>query len=385
MHRRQLLKAAALASLGVAISGPGLAFAAEPRVPLRRLLLIEMNGGNDALNTVIPYADPLYRQLRPQLGVERDRVLRLTEQLGLHPALEGLMPLFAGGELAIVQGLGYADANRSHFRSIEIWDTATDSNQTGTEGWLSRLDVTQHFGRTFAAGAVVIGRNPKPVTGTRMQPVVMSDAGSFVSESQGLDSVADSAGNSALRHIIQVERDILQAGHALSANRPAAKADFPRTPFGRDAAEAARLLIGDPVAPIVKIALTGFDTHANQQRRHEVLLQQLGATLVALRQAFTAAGIWEDTLIVTYSEFGRRAQENASGGTDHGKAAAHFVLGGAVHGGLHGVAPQLAHLDDGDVGLGVDFRCLYNAVLGRWWNAAAAQIEPQRFAALDIV
>ncbi|HEV7631976.1 MAG TPA: DUF1501 domain-containing protein [Steroidobacteraceae bacterium] len=385
MHRRQLLKTAAAATLAAALPLPRFAFAEESPAPLRRLLLIELNGGNDGLNTVIPYADPLYRQLRPQLAIERDKVLQLSEQLGLHPALDGLMPLFAAGELAIVQGLGYADANRSHFRSIEIWDTATDSNQTGTEGWLSRLDVARQFGRSFAASAVVIGRNPKPVTGSHMQPVVMADAGSFVNESQSLDSVPDGGGNAALRHIIQVERDILQAGHALSANRPAAQAQFPRTPFGRDAAEAARLLIGDPVAPIVKIALTGFDTHANQQRRHEVLLQQLGATLVALRQAFVAAGIWDDTLIVTYSEFGRRAQQNASGGTDHGKAAAQFVLGGKVRGGLHGATPALARLDDGDLGLSIDFRCVYNAVLGRWWSATDALIEPRRFAPLQLV
>ncbi|WP_428312654.1 DUF1501 domain-containing protein [Hydrocarboniphaga sp.] len=381
MKRRTLLQAAAMTPLALGVPRGH----AEDAAPVRRLLLIELNGGNDGLNTVIPYADPLYAQLRPQLAIARDQVLQLDGQVGFNPALASLMPMFAAKELAVVQGLGYAQANRSHFRSIEIWDTATDSDKIGNDGWLSRLDVERRFRRRFGADAVVIGRNPKPASGADMEPVVMGDTGSFVNEAQGVEALQSASQNPALKHILAVQRDIQTAGHELSLNRPAPLGDFPKGAFGRDAKEAAGLLIGNPATPIVKIALTGFDTHVQQRARQDGLLQQFGDTMAALRRAFTAAGIWNDTLIVTYSEFGRRAQQNASGGTDHGKAAPHFVLGGAVKGGLYGAAPQLAKLDDGDVPATTDYRCVYNAVLGRWWGAGDAQIEPGRFKALAIV
>lgn len=383
MNRRDCLKSALLAPL---FGLPSAGFATETGPDIRRLLLIELNGGNDGLNTVIPYADPLYAQLRPKIAIPRDSVLQLDERTGLHPELENLMPMFRGGELAIVQGVGYTPANRSHFRSIEIWDTATDPNVLGDEGWLSRLDVRRQFGRPFAADAIVIGRNPKPVSGPGMQPVVMADSASFVSESAGVQALQSRSGNAALRRILSVQRDIESASHGLTANRPHPAGEFPQGAFGRDAREAARLLIGDPATPIVKIALTGFDTHVNQPQRQQALLRQLGDTLAALKQAFTAAGIWDQVLIVTYSEFGRRAQQNASNGTDHGKAAPHFVLGGRVKGGLLGERPNLAALDEGDVPATTDFRSLYNGVLGGWWSVGSSSLfEPQAHKPLAIV
>lgn len=384
MNRRDCLKAAAFSPLLLMSPPPALATGAGPGV--RRLLLIELNGGNDGLNTVIPYADPIYARLRPKIAIERDSVLQLDERMGLHPALEKLVPMFEGGELAIIQGLGYQPANRSHFRSIEIWDTATDPNVLGDEGWLSRLDVGRQFGRPFAADAIVIGRNPKPASGPGMQPVVMADSASFISESAGVQALRSASGNAALRRILSVQREIESASHGLSANRPQPAGDFPQGAFGRDAREAARLLIGDPATPIVKIALTGFDTHVNQPQRQQALLRQLGDTLAALRQAFTAASAWDQVLIVTYSEFGRRAQQNASNGTDHGKAAPHFVLGGRVKGGLLGERPNLAALDEGDVPATTDFRSLYNAVLGDWFGVGRAGLfEPQAHKPLAIV
>ena len=384
MNRRDCLKAAAFSPLLLMSPLPALAAEAGPGV--RRLLLIELNGGNDGLNTVIPYADPLYAQLRPKIAIERDAVLQLDERMGLHPALEKLMPMFEGGELAIVQGLGYQPANRSHFRSIEIWDTATDPDVLGDDGWLSRLDVERQFGHRFAADAIVIGRNPKPASGPGMQPVVMADSASFVSESAGVQALQSASGNAALKRILSVQREIESASRGLTANRPQPGGEFPPGAFGRDAREAARLLIGDPATPIVKIALTGFDTHANQPQRQQALLRQLGDMLAALKQAFTAAGIWDQVLVVTYSEFGRRAQQNASNGTDHGKAAPHFVLGGRVKGGLLGERPNLASLDAGDVPATTDFRSLYNAVLGNWFGVGSGGLfEPQAHKPLAIV
>ncbi|NKF22381.1 DUF1501 domain-containing protein [Solimonas marina] len=385
MHRRHFLQAAALLPLSLTPLSQAMAAARDPGKPLRRLVLVELNGGNDGLNTVVPYADEQYYTLRPQLGIGRDQVLPLDERVGFNPALEPLMPLFKRGELAVVQGVGYAPANRSHFRSIEIWDTATDADVTSNDGWLGQLDAPEQFGRSFAANAVVIGRNPRPVSGPKMAPVVMSDAASFVAEAKGVQAVDDASATPALRHVLSVERNIVTAGRSIGADRPAAAGNFPRTPFGQDAAQAAGLLIGDPATPIVKIALTGFDTHVDQRGRQDALLAQFADTMVALRQAFVAAGIWDDVLIVTYSEFGRRARQNASGGTDHGKAAPHFIIGGKVRGGLYGEAPQLARLDDGDVPATTDFRRVYNTVLVNWWKARGMAIAPHEHPPLSLI
>jgi len=379
MNRRQLLAAALaapLASLAVPRVMAAAAATAPPSNP-RRLLLVELNGGNDGLNTVVPGKDPLYARLRPGLALDDAALLPLSDGMGFNPALAGLHEVWDRGELAVVQGVGYAHANRSHFRSIEIWDTATDADVTGTHGWLSSVDL--------GAPGIVIGRNPAPLEGGKQPPVVMSDSERFAAQARGVDPMAAAGGNAALRHILAVQGEIRTAGATLGAGRPRPAGDFPPGPFGRDAAEAAALLSGDPASRVVKIALTGFDTHVNQRQRHDALLGQLGRGLAALRTAFIEAGVWNDVLIMTYSEFGRRAGQNASGGTDHGKAAPHLLLGGAVRGGLYGSAPRLDALDEGDVPATTDFRCVYNTVLTRWWSDAGAAIDVRRFPALAVV
>lgn len=380
LHRRRLLQAAAFSPLA------GLLPAwADAEGAVRRLLLIELNGGNDGLNMVVPYADPAYHRARPSLAVGRDQVIALDEHTGLNPVLEPLMSAWNARELAIVHGLGYRQSNRSHFRSIEIWDTASGAERVATEGWVTRTGRDAFSGRTFAADAVVIGRNPGPVAGGALQVLVIADARSFLAEAGSLRGGRTDAQTAALRHILSVHRDIERGATGLADRRPAAPGSFPSTPFGRDMAEAARLLSGTPAAPVVKLSLPGFDHHANQRIAHDKLLAQLAECLAAFRGSMTAAGVWKDTLVMTYSEFGRRATENASRGTDHGAAAPHLVMGGSVRGGLYGQRPDFGALEDGDIGVSTDYRCLYNTVLGRWWNLGSAQIDPARYPALALV
>ena len=385
MNRRHLLAAALTAPLALPWT-PTFAQAAAGRDGrVKRLLLIELNGGNDGLNTVVPLADPRYSELRPQLGLDSAALIPLEGGMGLNPAMDALRPVWEAGQLAIIQGVGYEHANRSHFRSIEIWDTGTDADVIGTRGWLASVDPAALFGRTFAAPGIVIGRNPAALSGGRHQPVVMQDSQRFAAQARSvLDSTLRNA-TPALRHILDVQSEIRTAAEGLGAGRPRPRGDFPPGAFGQDAAEAAALLCGDPAAPVVKIALTGFDTHVNQRARHDALLGQLARTLAALRTSFTDAGIWNDVLIATYSEFGRRAAQNASGGTDHGKGAPHFVMGGAVRGGLVGEAPRLSDLDDGDVAVSLDYRRLYNTVLTRWWQAPASALNVSKFPPLALV
>lgn len=380
-YRRTLLRAAALSPLAGLV--PAWARAADGIT--RRLLLIELNGGNDGLNTLVPYADPAYHRVRPTLAVARDQALALDEYTGLNPALKPLMPAWDARELAIVQGLGYGQPNRSHFRSIEIWDTASGAERVASDGWITRVGSTASLGRAFAADAVVIGRNPGPVAGGALQVLVIEDARSFVAEAASIRRGTADGQTAALRHILSVQRDIERGATGLAGARAAAPGRFPGTPFGKDMAEAARLLAGTPATPVVKLALPGFDHHANQRIAHDKLLAQLADCLAAFRASMTEAGVWKHTLVMTYSEFGRRATENASRGTDHGAAAPHLVMGGAVRGGLYGQRPDFAALVNGDIRVSTDYRCLYNTVLGRWWNLAGAQIDPTRYPALALV
>lgn len=337
----------------------------------RILLLVELKGGNDGLNTVIPYADPLYRELRPGIGLARERVLQLDEHIGLHAKLEPLMEAWQARDLAIVQGVGYPDPNRSHFRSIEIWDTASSSSQTLSEGWVAR--ALQHtLPKKLGVDGIVIDTNALPLMGAALRTVVMEDADAFLRQPQpSQDGPVDDGGNLALRHLLAVRREVNEAAVELRERLQAAPnpaRPYANGPFGQQLDLATRLIVGGVPVRAVKIALAGFDTHANQAPTHEALLATLADGLAIFRRNMIATKWWDDVLVLTYSEFGRRAEQNASAGTDHGTAAPLFVLGGRARGGLHGSYPSLAELQDGDLRHTVDFRNVYSAVARGCWD-----------------
>jgi uncharacterized protein (DUF1501 family) len=343
----------------------------------RILLLVELKGGNDGLNTVIPYADPLYRELRPGIGVARERVLQLDEHIGLHAKLEPLMDAWQARDLAIVQGVGYPDPNRSHFRSIEIWDTASSSSQTLTEGWVARALEHAILPKGAGVDSIVIDTNTLPLMGPDLRTIVMQDAEAFLHQARVLkDDQVDDDGNPALRHLLAVRREVNEAAADLREKLQAAPNpvhDYSAEgPFGQQLDLATRLIAGGVPLLAVKIALAGFDTHANQARTHEALLAVLAKGLATFRYNMIAAGRWSDVLVLTYSEFGRRARQNASDGTDHGTAAPLFVLGGQVKGGLHGSHPSLENLQDGDLRHTVDFRDVYSAVARGCWGQSVS-------------
>jgi uncharacterized protein (DUF1501 family) len=378
MHRREFLLGLGAGTL-CAVT-PNLAFAAGD---FRRLLiLVELKGGNDGLNTVIPYSDPLYTSLRPKIAIKRDEVIPLNQSTALHPSLQALIPLWKSGELAVLQSVGYPQPNLSHFRSIEIWDTASAASEFLHDGWLARVFARQAVPNNYLADGVLIGSNDLgPLTGTRA--IALQNPAQFTRQAR-LAGTAAAEGSPALRHILNVENDVAQAGKRLDTSY-VFKTEFPKGAFGDAVKTGCAVLAGGQVA-VLRLTLGGFDTHQNQPGTHANLLHQLADGLSALRAALGELNRWQDTLIMTYSEFGRRARENQSSGTDHGTAAPHFVLGGRVKGGIFGSPPALDRLDgNGNLPFETDFRSLYATVGERWWGFPAGSLFGNRIRPLEFL
>ena len=346
---------------------------ADPASPPRVLLLVELKGGNDGMNTLVPYADTKYRELRPSIGVARDRVIQLDERVGLSQKLEPLMESWKAGDFAIVQGVGYPYPNRSHFRSIEIWDTASASNQTLSEGWVAQAFKGSALGKGAGVDSIVIDTNALPVTGPELRTIVMPDAENFLRAAQGMKDAGGvpDGGNPALRRLLAVRQEVNAAAASLREklhDGPAPAYAYQDPGFGQQLDLATRIVMARVPVVAIKVALGGFDTHANQVPTQERLLGVLAADLAILRRNLIAADLWKNVTVLTYSEFGRRAHQNASGGTDHGTAAPHFVMGGRVKGGLHAAYPSLADLQDGDMRYSVDFRTVFSTLAQGSWG-----------------
>lgn len=354
----------------------------------RTLVLIELKGGNDGLNTVVPYTDPSYYVLRPRIGIPVDQVLPLDGTLGLNPALAPLMPLWKGGDMAIALGVGYPQPNRSHFRSIEIWETASRSNQVLDTGWVNEALVPSRDNGHSVDGIVVGGRNLGPLNGKRLRTVILKRPERFLRRAGHLKPMPDEAKIPALSHILKVHNQTLAASTALKEllkTTAEPKGDFPSGSFGRGLGIAAQLILAGSSIPVLHVSLTGFDTHINQARRHQRRLARLGKGLAAFQVALRDGGVWDRVMVMTYSEFGRRAGENGSGGTDHGTAAPQLILGGRIKGGFFGSQPKLPDSAAGDLRHTLDFRRLYATVQQRWWRHPNNSVRLAGFEPLDLI
>jgi len=388
MKRRTFLRAAAAAAACAAFSGrASIALGAAPAGANYRnlLLLIELKGGNDGLNTVVPYTDARYYALRPKIAIARDAVIPLSDRAGLHPSLAPLLPLWREGRLAVLQGVGYPEPNLSHFRSIEIWDTASPSDEYLQDGWLTRAFAAMPPPRTFAADGVIVGSNDLgPLAGGSPRVVALANTESFLRRAR-LASAAGTSRNKALEHVIKVEADIVQAAAQLDS-RHEFRTEFPAGAFGTAIKTACQVVASGGGVAVVRVTLSGFDTHGGQAATQARLLGEVAQGIVALKSALEELRRWDETLVLTYAEFGRRPKENLSNGTDHGTANVHFAFGGRVAGGFYGEAPALDRLGaDGNTGFAIDFRQVYATVLERWWGVPAERLLAGWFSPIPFV
>lgn len=382
--RRRFLQALAAAPLAASVRG----FAQAPQQ--RLLVMVFLYGGNDSFNTWVPYTDDLYYRVRPTLAVPRDAVLKITDHHGFHPSLAALMPAWHARELAVVQGLGYAQATQQHFRDIEIAFTGGDGQEFYSEGWVSRaLAQRAHAGTALDGVAfdVLDIREADPM-------------GPFRGEKLGVVQVYHASDLLAKRRLADCAFETTRLGKSRIAGASETMAPVPlktvfaADPFGQAMRAAVELAAIDRSLPVIHVALNGVDgdkhhsvdTHWDQLKWHGDALQRLAEGLAALRSGLQEIGRWDETLVTTYDEFGRSPMENGDRGTHHGLASTHFVMGGRVKGGLHGEAPRIVRMHPiGGPDPVIDTRRLWATVAERWWGGNSAGLFNRRATPLDLL
>ncbi len=365
MNRRDILR---LITSTPAFAMPMLLRADEQS--FKRVILVELAGANDGLNTLIPTLDDNYFRLRPTLAVKAPQRIDLNDGLAIHHSLKALMPVWEQRQLAWIQGLGYPQPNRSHFKSISLWETGSDGNSQRRNGWLTHA-IEHQLGRNI--------HDPHGISMVENLNVFASGSGrwmSMTSPEQFLkttlpatdDATEINRSMSAVkRRIAELELSLHGITQKMQTNPPGA--NIRGTELGPQLQQVIRMIRAGFDTPVYRIQLSGFDTHEYQQDRHSHLLEQLAMALRGFQQALQADGEWNNTVIMTYSEFGRRAAENHSAGTDHGTAAPHLVMGGAVRGGIYSESPSLEGLGKQDDPVHtMDYRSLYCAILEGWFN-----------------
>lgn len=396
----------------------------RPGVPDDRVLVVlQLAGGNDGLNTIIPYTNDWYYKARPRLGIEKKTALRLTDDIGLHPSATGLKQLYDDGHLAIIQGVGYPNPDRSHFVSTDIWATGDPSGRMH-EGWIGRYFDCTCKGADRPnprLGVAIMTEAPLALTGKRFSPVSFASPeelswrgmpqgskgeaafemlnGMFGSPAAGGKGPLNEAG--ALAYLQRTAMDarasaqeIQQAAGAFTGRGP--RPDPRPIPgrggrgggqLGRQLMMVKRMIAAGLNTKVYYVSLGGFDTHANQPNRHQQLMTQLGDALAEFVAELKKDGLLDRVLLITFSEFGRRVNENASQGTDHGAAAPLFVVGSRIQPGLHGAHPGLepGQLDQADLKWETDFRQVYAGILNDWLHADATRILGAPFMPAKVV
>ncbi len=397
MKRRNFLKTTALASAATML--PKFIKASEKNIADtsdKILVIVQLTGGNDGLNTVVPFQNDLYYKARPQISIGRNEVLKLNDQLGLNPNMEGFKKLFDDGKLCLINNVGYPDPDRSHFRSMDIWHTASNSNEYKTTGWLGRyLDEqcgdcdkpTQILEMDDTLSLALKGTNvkglalkdPKRLYGTTTDP--------FINQLSKQHLPGDHQHDNAEYLYKTLAETVSSAEYLYQTSKIFhSAATYPNHQFGKSMKTISELIISGVNTKVYYVSLGSFDTHFNQQKRQGELLHQLAETIKVFMDDLKSNGRANEVLLMTFSEFGRRVAENASLGTDHGTASQIFLIGNNLKGkGVYNEAPNLEDLDDGDLKFTVDFKNIYATLLRKWLQTDSDKILGNKFSLMDFI
>jgi uncharacterized protein (DUF1501 family) len=402
--RRSFLQTTLAGSAGIAIGAQlpdsWLMAAANSSKSDRVLLVIQLTGGNDGLNTVVPYRNADYKKARPKLAIGATDVLKIDGDLGFHPSLTGVSELMEAGQFSVLQGVGYASPNRSHFESMDIWHTCHRKEDRKREGWIGNLLSSTVDASSTDAPGLHLGTEDQPlalasrdlqvpsvasIEQFRMQ--IADDQRLKQSVQQLVGESKSVAGGDLLNFIQAGTSSALAASERLDTALKSSQdsAEFPKSALGEKLRIVARLISAGLSTRVYYVTLDGFDTHAQQPAAHTSLLKQWSEALSSFMKQMDEKGHADRVLVMTFSEFGRRVAENASEGTDHGAAAPMFLAGKSVKHGVVGKLPSLTDLDDGDQRFHTDFRNVYATLIEDWFGVPSDKILGEQFKKMDLI
>lgn len=396
--RRDFLIRSGLASASLLM--PRFLKAFEPRNPAlpdgnKILVVIQMSGGNDGLNTVVPFRNDDYYKLRPTIAVKSNDILSLNGELGLNPVMTAMKSLYDNGSMAIINNVGYPNPDRSHFRSMDIWQSASDADKYVQTGWLGRYLDNECSGCAGYSAIEADDTLSFAMKGENRKGMAISDPRRLYQDTQrklfkevSADFSATQHADSALDFLYKTEAETISSADYVynKYNSYKSTTDYPQGEFGRNLKNIAELIISGLDTRVYYVSIGSFDTHVGQTGRQNKLLKDLSDGLGAFTKDLQQNNRFNDVLVMTFSEFGRRVKQNGSNGTDHGTANNMFLIGGALNKkGIYNDAANLNDLDQGDLKYQIDFRSVYATVLKRWLNANDANILGAQFNYVDVV
>jgi len=395
IKRKEFLQVGSLASASLMMPKFLKAFEKKTLVPPgnKVLVVLQFSGGNDGLNTVIPVRNDIYYKSRPRLGIEKDKALQLTDEAGLNPALPFFKDLFDEGNLGIMNGVGYPNPDRSHFRSMDIWQSASNSNEYVNTGWLGRYLDAQCSGCDRPIQALEIDDVLSlALKGEKIKGLAFRDPKKLFNTSNERYykeiSAAHEAEEPVAAYLYKTLAETLSSADYIyeqSRRRPSSQS-YPATALGKNFQTISSLILSDINTKVYYVSLGSFDTHVNQENQQKRLFTELNEAVNAFVTDMKTNHRFEDVMIMTFSEFGRRVAQNASGGTDHGTANSMFFIGGGLkQKGLINPMPDLDDLNEGDLKHTVDFKSVYASLLHTWLQADDEKILGKKYQLLNFI
>lgn len=397
IKRKQFIQLGSLATASLFLPKFMKAFEKPMMVPPgnKVLVILQLSGGNDGLNTVIPIRNDIYYSARPKLGIKKEESLILTDETGLNPALTAFKDLYDDGSLGIMNNVGYPNPDRSHFRSMDIWHSASNSSDYINNGWVGRYLDAQCNGCDKPTQALEIDDVLSlALKGERMNGLAMRDPRRLYNTSHEkyfkdvLAQHRDEAGEQTVDYLYKTMAETLSSADYIfeQSKLHPTTAQYPATGLGQSLKTIASLIFSDINTKVYYVSLGSFDTHVAQEAQQKRLFTEMNDAVKSFAADLKANNRFQDTLLMTFSEFGRRVNQNASGGTDHGTANNMFFVGGGLQQkGVLNAMPDLNDLQDGDLKHQVDFKNVYATVLKNWLNADDKQILGKEFSTLGFI
>lgn len=399
MKRRDFLKNSALAAAGSLVvpvfMKPFEAMALDELSPYKNLVVVQLSGGNDGLNTVIPFGNDIYYQKRKSIAIKPEEVIKLNDMQGLNPNLGALREIYDLGWMTIINDVGYPNPDRSHFRSMDIWQTGSDSNQFLSTGWIGRYLDSNCETCKFPYTAIEVDDSLSlALKGNTKKGIALKDPNTLFKNTneaffkQMVNSSKDHLDEDNLGYLYKTMVETSSSANYIQQTSKIyeSKATYPNSGFANQLKTVSRFISSGLKTKVYYVSLSGFDTHVNQLQQQGNLFKQYSEGMAAFLNDLKQHDKLNDTLVITFSEFGRRVEQNASNGTDHGTANNVFLFGGRLKKqGIYNDAPNLTDLDNGDLKYQVDFREVYGTILDNWLDVNNQQILTKKFQTLDFI